>query len=83
MESSFTLLIGGVVLLLGIPTGDFLAKITKEELGENQKYLRIITLVSFVGALVSLILGEDIFLFSFLFISIVTSRSLAGKKSKK
>ena len=83
MESSFTLLIGGVVLLLGIPTGDFLAKITKEELGENQKYLRIITLVSFVGALVSLILGEDIFLFSFLFISIVTSRSLAGKKNKK
>lgn len=76
MQDIYYLLIGIVVLFLGIPVGDLLAKSTKEELKSGKKYFRIITLISLLGALISLFTGKDYLLFSFLFIAVVTSRSI-------
>ena len=74
-------LIGVVVLALGFPIGSYLAKQTKEELKSGKKWFKLIIIVSLVGGVISLIFGNDILLFSFLFIAIVTSRSLKnGKK---
>ena len=74
------LIIGIFILLLGIPMGSFLARLTKEELREGQKWFKLIIFVSSIGAIVSLILRNDYFLFTFLFIGVVTSRSLKIKK---
>ena len=76
MEEAIKLLIGIGVLLLGFFLGGFLAKKTKEELKIGQKWFRIIVLIGFIGAIVGLIIRNDFLLFSFLFIVVVTSRSL-------
>jgi len=76
MQEVIKLLIGIGILLLGFPIGSYLAKITKEELKKGQKWFKLITLISVIGVIVSLITLNDVFLFTFLFISIVTSRSL-------
>ena len=73
------LIIGIFVLILAFPLGSYLAKITKEELKQGQKWFKLIILVSLIGIIASLILKNDILLFSFLFIIIVTSRSLKKK----
>lgn len=72
--------IGLVVLVLCFPLGDFLARSTKEELASGQKWFRLIVFVSLLGAVVGLVLRNDVFLFSFLAMSIVSSRSLKRKK---
>jgi len=74
------LIIGLIILLLGIPLGSFLAKLTKEELGEGQKWFRIVIIFGVVGTIISLYLRNDYLLFTSLFIIIVTSRSLRFKK---
>jgi len=79
MKEIIKFLIGIGVLLLGIPIGSYLAKVTKEELKKGQKWFKLIIIISLIGAIVSLILSNDILLFSFLFIAIVTSRSLRKK----
>ena len=66
--------------ILGIPIGNFLAKITKEELKEGRKWFKLIVFISLIGGFVGLIIGNDILLFSFFFIAIVTSRSLKRGK---
>ena len=68
--------LGIILLVLGIPIGNVLAKLTKEELKSGQKWFKIIILLSLIGAIVGLALNNDIVLFSFAFIAIVTSRSL-------
>ena len=73
------LILGILILLIGIPIGNFLAKFTKEELKSGQKWFKIIILLSFIGALFSLLFYNDYLLFSFLFIAIVTSRCLKKK----
>lgn len=70
------------VLLLGIPIGNILAKYTKEELRQGQKWFRAIILVCLIGAVAMIFLKQDAILFSLLFIAIVTSRSLVYKKSQ-
>ena len=70
---------GIIILILGAPIGSYLAKITKEELKSGQKWFKIIIVVSLIGSIVSLIVRNDALLFSFLFIAIVTSRSLRRK----
>ena len=79
MQEITNLLIGVVVLLLGIPIGDFLARITKEELKSGQKWFRLITILCLIGGFIGLIIGNDVLLFSFFFIAIVVSRSLIKK----
>ncbi len=68
--------IGILVLALGIPIGDYLAKLTKEELRAGQIWFKRIIIISLISAVVFLIRGNDALLFTFLFIAIVTSRSV-------
>jgi len=82
MQDIIKIPIGIVLLVLGIPIGNFLAKITKEELKTGQKWFKLIIIASLVGSVISLISGNDILLFTFLFIMIVTSRSLKERKKK-
>ena len=79
MQDVFRVFIGIAVLLLGVPIGSYLAKSTKEELKQGQKWFKLIIIFSFIGSVISLILKNDILFFSFLFIIIVTSRSLRKK----
>lgn len=75
--------IGLFVLALGVPLGNYLASITKEELKQGRVWFKLIIILSLAGALLGLIFRNDILLFTFLFIAIVTSRSLTVKKRKK
>ena len=70
------LMIGFAVLLLGFPIGNIIARHTKEELKAGQKWFKLIIVISFFCVLISIIYLNDIALFTFLFIIIVTSRSL-------
>jgi uncharacterized membrane-anchored protein YhcB (DUF1043 family) len=76
MSQMLDLIIGLVVLILGIPIGMLIAKFTKEELKSGQKWFKRIIVLSIIGAIIGLIIGNDVLLFSFLFIAIVTSQSL-------
>ena len=82
MQELLKMLIGIAVLMLGIPIGNILAKNTSEELRKARKWLSLLIIICFIGAIVSLIFQNDAFLFTFLFIAIVTSRSLVEKKRK-
>ncbi len=77
------ILIGIFILILGIPIGIFLAKNTKEELKQGQKYFIILTWLGLIGGLIGLIIGNDVLLFTMFFIAIVTSRSVKISKSSK
>ena len=79
MQEILKILIGILFLVIGFFVGKYLASITKEELKDGQKYFKLIIFVSVIGALVSLILLNDILIFSFLFILIVSSGSLRLK----
>ena len=79
MQEIFGLIIGISILLLGIPLGSLLAKSTKEELSQGQKWFKLIIIASFLGSIISLIIRNDVLFFSFLFITIVTSRSFKKK----
>ncbi len=76
MQEIYTFSIGIILLALGIPIGNLLAKVTKEELHSGKKYFQILIILSLIGATVFFILGNDALLFGLLFIAIVTSRSL-------
>ena len=80
MQEIIKLLIGAFILLLGFPIGSYLAKLTQDEQRQGQKWFRLIIVLSLAGAVAGLFLRNDILLFSFLFIAIVTSRSLKRKK---
>ena len=79
MQQLTNLLIGICVLALGIPIGNLLAKIAKEELKSGQKWFKLIILLSLIGGFIGLIINNDILMFSLFFIAIVTSRSLIKK----
>jgi hypothetical protein len=76
MQELIKLLIGIFILFLGIPIGNYLAKVTKEELKAGKRWFKLIIIFSVIGAVVSLIIGNDALLFTFSFIAVVTSRSL-------
>ena len=79
MNELIKILIGIVFLALGIPIGNYLAKITKEELNSGQLWFKLIILISLIIGVAGLVLGNDILLFTMFFIAIVTSRSLRKK----
>ncbi len=72
----FELIIGIFILLLGIPIGLFVAKLTKEELNEGQKWFKVVIFLGILGAIASLYFKSDYFLFTSLFVAIATSMSL-------
>lgn len=76
MQELYTLLMGIALLILGIPIGNLLAKVTKEELHSGRKYFKSLIILSLIGAIIFLILGNDALLFGLLFLAVVTSRSL-------
>ena len=76
MQEVYNLIIGVLLLISGIPIGNILARMTKEELKPGKKWFKILIIISLIGAIISLIIGNDVFMFSFLFIAIVTGRSL-------
>ncbi len=79
MTEIVNLLIGAIVLILGFPVGFYLAKQTRDESRKGQRWFRLIIRISLIGVLVGLISRNDVLLFSFAFIAIVTSRSLKKK----
>ena len=83
MQDLTKILIGIVVLFLGVFIGNLLAKVTKEELKTGQGWFRIIIMLSLIGGVIGLVIGNDILMFSMFFIAIVTSRSLKVKKGKR
>lgn len=82
MQDFIKILIGIAVLVMGFFIGNLLAKSTKEELKSGQKWFGIIIILTMAGAIVGLAIGNDILLFTFLFVTIITSRSIK-KKNKK
>ena len=52
MPQLINLFVGILILLLGIPIGNYLAKETKEELRQGQVWFKMIILLSLVGILV-------------------------------
>lgn len=80
MQEIIQLLIGIAVLGLAFPIGNLLAKMTKEELKSGKKWFRLIVILGLIGGFVGLVIGNDILLFSFFFIAIVTSRNLIKRK---
>lgn len=76
MQEWVKFILGVIILGLGIPIGNFLAKITEEELKSGQVWFRLIILISLACAILSLIFKNDYLLFGFLFMAVITSRSL-------
>ena len=74
--SFIILLVGILILLLGFPIGHYLARFTSEELKAGQKWFRLIISVSLICSVISLAIRNDVLLFSFLFLVIVTGKSL-------
>jgi hypothetical protein len=72
----WSLIIGMLVVALGVPIGDFLYKKTKEEMKSGQRWFKIIVVTGLLGAIIAIFIRNDFLFFTFLFISIVTSRSL-------
>jgi len=78
MQQTLSLLIGILVLLLGIPLGNYLACWTKDELMSGQKWFRLIIVVCLIGGFAGLIFSDDVLMFSLFFIAVVTRGSLRG-----
>ncbi len=76
MIEALKILIGAVVLFLGIPIGNFLARYTKDEIKQGQQIFRVLVWIGITGGIFGLIIKNDILMFSLFFISIVTSRSV-------
>jgi len=79
MEEFFRLIIGVVVLALGMPLGNLLAKLTSDELKSGRFWFKIIVFIGLIGGFIGLVIGNDFLMFSLFFIAIVTSRSLKRK----
>lgn len=82
MQEIYNILIGILVVIIGIPIGKFLALKTKDEQDKGQFWFKLIIIASFIGAVITLILRNDAFFFSFLFFTIVTNESLKKEKKK-
>jgi hypothetical protein len=76
MQEIIKLGLGIIALLIGMPIGSFLARLTNDEQREGQKWFKFIALVSLIIGFVGLVMGNDVILFTFFFIAIVTSKSI-------
>ena len=81
MSNTINLILATIFLFLGIPLGNFLARITKEELQSGQRWFKILIIICLIGGFMSLVFKNDILMFTLFFIAIVTSRSLLKRKS--
>jgi hypothetical protein len=76
MQEFIKLIWGILFLILGIPIGKFLAKFTEDEKKDGQKWFKLIIFLSLIGSCIGLIILNDILMFTFLFVAIVTIQSL-------
>jgi len=76
MQEIFKLLIGAAFLILAFPIGEILARKTKEELKSGRKWFKVIVYASLAGGVVGMLIRDDVLMFSFFFMALVTSRSL-------
>ncbi len=83
MQELVKLLIGVVFLILGIPIGDYLRRITLDEQESGRKWFKILIAFSVAIGFYGLIIGNDWILFTMFFIAIVTSRNLVPLKVKE
>jgi len=79
MTEILKIIIGIFVLVLGIQIGNLLARYTKEELKDGRKWFNLLIFIGLIGGLVGAIIQNDSLMFSFLFIVVVSSRSLKRK----
>ncbi len=70
------ILIGVIILALGAPLGNLLARLTKEELKSGKVWFKILIITSLLVGVIGMILKDDVLMFSCFFIAIVTSQSL-------
>ena len=75
-----------VIALLGYPIGIWIAKLTKEELRQGRRWFKLITIVCFLGIILSLFFAvNETLLFltcAFLFILLFTLACLIKSKQK-
>lgn len=83
MIESLKIFIGIAFLWFGIPIGNFLAKHTKEELKDGKIWFKLIILIALIGSIIALIIRNDVLMFGFLFIAIITIRSLKNDDKKR
>lgn len=76
MNEIYQFFLAGIVLIFGIPLGNFLAKITEEELKEGKKMFKILICLCSCFIVISIFLKNKILFSSFLFMTIIISRSL-------
>ncbi len=76
MKELIELGIGGLFLILGIPIGNFISKVTKEEFKHRKAIFNLIVPICLLGGFISMIYENDIMLFTLFFIAIVGGRCL-------
>ncbi len=76
MLSLLKLVLGILFLILGFPIGNLLARYTKEELKKGRLWFVLLIFIGALGGVAGAVIGNDVLMFSFLFIAVVTSRSL-------
>ncbi len=79
MVSVIKQLVAVLILVLAFPLGSLLASKTTEELKGGQKWFKIVFFVSLFSGLFSIFLENEFLVFSFLFIAIISSRSIITK----
>ena len=79
MQELARIIIAILVLILGIPIGNWLAKATRDESRQGQRWFKLVVILSMIGAVIGLIIRNDSLLFAFAFMAILTSRSLRRK----
>ncbi len=72
-----------LILLLAVPVGFLIAWLGRDELIQGRKYFRILIIVSILGSIFSFIYLERFYLYSFLFVLIVSLISLIKSEDKK
>lgn len=82
MTEIWRLGIGILFLILAFPIGSFLARITKDEIKDGQRWFKLIIYLGITGSVISIIIQDDILFFSFLFILVITSRSIKQNQNK-
>ncbi len=79
MQEIIKILIGILILVFGIPIGNYLNKKTEDEQKQGQKWFKLLIFIGLIGGFMGLVVGIDWIMFGFFFITIITSRSLVTK----
>jgi formate hydrogenlyase subunit 3/multisubunit Na+/H+ antiporter MnhD subunit len=79
MNEMVQISIGVLILIIGIFIGNILANFTKDEKKQGQKWFRLLVLIGLIGGITGLIIRNDIIMFTFFFIAIVSSKSTVRK----